>query len=315
VYRSIVNRRERRSRVFAESCHNSERPIFNGLYLPAYLYLFKHPLVKKTLCIVLIAGSLSSCGDPKTETDSNANTALLTPPPAVLQYSVIKVYPHDTASYTQGLIWQNNHLIEGTGEPGFSKLRNIDLQTGKPEKEISLGAEYFGEGVTLFNNKIYQLTWKEHKVFVYDPVTFKKLQEFEWTYEGWGLTHNGKQLIVSTGGSNIYFVNPETFKIERTLGVTDNNGYVSMINELEFVDGKIYANIYETDYIVRINPETGVVEARADLSDFLKQTGATYDPRTVNPGYVLNGIAYNAEKKTFYITGKRWPVLAEVKFN
>ncbi len=271
--------------------------------------------MKKTLCFFLIAGSFLSCKDDKNNPDNNTATIPLTPPPVAMSYSVIKVYPHDTASYTQGLIWENNRLIEGTGWRGVSKLRNIDLQTGKPQKEISLDAQYFGEGVTLLNNKIYQLTWEEHKVFVYDPVSFKKTQEFEWPYDGWGLTNNGKQLIISTGGSNLYFVNPETFKIERTLGVTDNNGYVSMINELEFVDGKIYANIYETDYIVRINPETGVVEAKADLSNFLTQTGATYDPRKVDPGYVLNGIAYNAEKKTFYITGKRWPVLAEVKFN
>jgi glutamine cyclotransferase len=268
--------------------------------------------VKKTLCFFLVAAVLISCRDNKTENDNTVVS--LTAPPAALGYSVIKVFPHDTASYTQGLIWENNHLIEGTGE-NTSKLRIIDLQTGKPQKEISLGSEYFGEGVTLFNNKIYQLTWKEHKVFVYDPVTFKKIQEFEWPMEGWGLTHNDKQLIVSTGGSNIYFVNPGTFKIERTLGVTDNNGYVNDINELEYVDGSIYANIYGRDYIVRIDPQTGVVTAKADLSDFLKQTGATYDPRSVDPGYVLNGIAYNPEKKSFYITGKRWPVLAEVKFN
>jgi glutamine cyclotransferase len=271
--------------------------------------------VKKTIYSFLVAAFLVSCGDDKPGNDTNATVVALTPPPAVLQYSVIKVYPHDTASYTQGLIWENDHLIEGTGERGVSKLRNIELETGKPRKEINLEPKYFGEGVTLFNNKLYQLTWQEHKVLVYDPTTFKKLQEFEWPMEGWGLTHNGKQLIISTGGSNIYFVNPETFKIERTLGVTDNNGYLSMINELEFVDGKIYANIYETDTIVRINPETGVVEARADLADFLKQTGAKYDPRTINGGYVLNGIAYDAAKKSFYITGKRWPVLAEVKFN
>ena len=256
-----------------------------------------------------------SCGNDKSGNDVNAPVVALTPPPAVLNYSVIKVFPHDTASYTQGLIWENNHLIEGTGERGVSKLRNIDLQTGKAQKEINLDAQYFGEGVTLFNGKIYQLTWQEHKVFVYDPLTFKKLQEFEWPYEGWGLTNNGKQLIVSTGSSNIYFVNPETFKIERTLGVTDNNGYVDSINELEFVDGRIYANVYETNYIIRISPETGVVEAKADLSDFLNKTGAAYDPRSLNPGYVLNGIAYDASKKSFYITGKRWPVLAEVKFN
>ena len=270
--------------------------------------------MKRTLFLATTVLFLASCRDEKADND-DSGTAALTPPPAVMNYSIVKVYPHDTASYTQGLIWENNRLYEGTGMRTVSKLRDVNIQTGKPVKEISLADQYFGEGITLFNKKIYQLTWEEHKVLVYDAATFKKIQEFDWPYDGWGLTNNGKQLIITTGGSNLYFVNPETFKIERTVGVTDNNGYVDSLNELEFVDGKIYANIYGKDYIVRIDPETGRVEARADLSDFLQKAGASYDPRTVDGGYVLNGIAYDSTKKSFYITGKRWPVLAEVKFN
>ena len=258
--------------------------------------------------IVLLAG----CRDTNKSDDASAPAI---PPPAVINYSLIKVYPHETSSYTQGLIWQNNTMYEGTGMPGVSKLCTVNLNTGKPIKEIALPDSAFGEGVTLLNNKIYQLTWREHKVYVYDAVSFKKLQEFPWTYEGWGLTTNGKQLIISTGDSNLYFVNPETFQIERTLGVVDNNGYVSNINELEYVNGSIYANVYYTDDIIKINPETGHVDGKVDMSSLLQKAGATYDPRQIDSGYVLNGIAYDAAKNSFYITGKRWPILCEVKFN
>ena len=187
----------------------------------------------------------------------------------------------------------------------------IKLANGKSEKSVSLSPEYFGEGISVINNKIYQLTWQEHKVFVYD-MNFKKLpQEFEWPYEGWGMTTDGKYLIIDTGGSNIYFVNPETFKIERTLGVVNNNGYVSMINELEYVDGYLYGNIFETNSIIKINGQTGLVEAIADLTDILKKN---HQPDTSDSN-VLNGIAYNPATKTFYVTGKNWPSLFEIKFN
>ena len=163
----------------------------------------------------------------------------------------------------------------------------------------------------MLNNKIYQLTWQEHKVFVYDAASFKKEKEFDWTYEGWGITTDGRQLIVSTGGSNLYYVNPETFKVERTLGVSDNNGYVSNLNELEYVDGFIYANIYNTDLIVKIDPATGSVTGRMDFTDLLQKTNQPIYPNKD----VLNGIAYDPGKKSFYITGKRWPALYEIKLN
>ncbi|MEI7627435.1 MAG: glutaminyl-peptide cyclotransferase [Bacteroidota bacterium] len=252
---------------------------------------------------------LSSCKD-NTNSENQSSSAAI-PTPASLSYTVLNVHPHDTNSFTEGLIWLNGSFLESTGEYKKSYLLKVNLETGKREKTLKLGDQYFGEGIAVLNNKIYQLTYREHKVFVYD-MDFKKLpQEFEWPYEGWGMTTDGKYLIIDTGGSNLYFVNPETFKIERTLGVVNNNGYVSMINELEYVDGYLYANIYETNYIIKINPQTGLVEAKADLSDILKSTHPEFD----NATNVLNGIAYNAEKKTFYITGKNWPSLFEIKFN
>ncbi len=237
-------------------------------------------------------------------------------PPAI-QYNVIKVYPHDTSSYTQGLIWYNNTLYEGTGLKEKSKLLRVDLNTGKQNQQVKLDDKYFGEGITILNNKIYQLTWQEHKVFVYDLNTFKKEQEFEWPYDGWGLTNNGKDLIVSTGNNSLYFVDPTTFKILRTLGVSDNYGPVAYINELEYVNGFIYANIYETDTIIKINPETGAVVGKLDLSDILSKNGVAYNPQQIGPntGNVLNGIAFDSAKNSFYVTGKCWPALFEIKLN
>ncbi|WP_153799590.1 glutaminyl-peptide cyclotransferase [Foetidibacter luteolus] len=251
------------------------------------------------------------CGNdtPSGETIENSNTV---PAPPVLTYSVVKVYPHDTTSYIQGLIWYNNSLYEGTGNYGESRLMKVDINSGKASQAIDLDKKIFGEGITILNDKIYQLTWKEHKVFVYDTKTFKKLQEFEWPYEGWGITHNGKELIISTGSNSIYFVEPATFKILRTIGVSDNYGPAGMINELEYVNGFIYANQYETDYILKINPQTGTVEGKLDLENILQKNQVKYNPQAIN---VLNGIAYDSAKNSFLVTGKWWPALFEIKVN
>jgi glutaminyl-peptide cyclotransferase len=204
-------------------------------------------------------------------------------------------------------------LYESTGLNEKSKLLKTDIATGKILQELKLEDKYFGEGIAILNNKIYQLTYQQQKVFVYDLATFKKLKEFSWTTgEGWGMTTDGKSLILDNGGSNLYFVNPETFAIEKTVPVTDNYGPVGAINEMEYVDGFIYANIWMTDNIIKINPTTGKVEARMDLQGLLEKNGMTSD--TEKGGY-LNGIAYNPNTKTFYITGKLWPAIFEMKFN
>lgn len=227
-----------------------------------------------------------------------------------MSYQVINVFPHDTTAYTQGLLFFKNELFEGTGMYKESKLRKVDVATGKSKQEVALSPDYFGEGITILQNKIYQLTYREHKVLVYD-MQFKRLsQTFDWPYEGWGLTTDGTHLIISTGGSNLYFVNPENFSIVRTVGISDNNGYVENINELEWVDGFIYANKYLTDQILKIDPVKGQVVARADLSGIMVKNNVT--PATRSD--VLNGIAYHPEKKTFFITGKYWPAVFEVRF-
>ncbi|MES2372977.1 MAG: glutaminyl-peptide cyclotransferase [Bacteroidota bacterium] len=262
--------------------------------------------------LVLIALTVTaciSCNDDKDKTADTDNSAAIKPP-AVMDYNVLKTYPHDPSSFTEGLFLLNGFLYEGTGENGKSRLLKAELETGKIIQKVDLDKTYFGEGISMINNKIYQATWQEHKVFVYD-MNFKKIGEFEWPYEGWGMTTDGKSLIMDTGGSNIYFINPETFKIERTLGVSDNNGYVDSINELEYVDGYLYANIWQTEYIIKINIQTGLVEAKADMIDLHRKANLT----APSADHFLNGIAYDSAKKSFYITGKNWPTMFEVRFN
>jgi glutamine cyclotransferase len=264
----------------------------------------------KKIALLLLPVLMLACNDTKEDSSTDTTTTAI-PAPINMGYTIVKVYPHDVSSYTQGLIWFNNTLYEGTGLNGESRLMKIDLETGKSTQKIDISKDYFGEGITILNDKIYQLTYTEHKVFVYDLATFKKIKEFDWNMQGWGITHNGKQLLISTGDSNIYFVNPETFAIEKTLGVYDNNGYLSNINELEFVNGSIFANVYLKDYIVKINPETGLIEGRIDLTSLLQKTGQPITEETD----VLNGIAFNPATNSFYITGKKWPALYEIKLN
>lgn len=259
------------------------------------------------LAFVVLMISCNGCKSDKPDDEQQ-------PPPAAnepknIGYSIVNVYPHDTSSFTQGLQWHDGFLYEGTGLKGFSRLMKVNLQNGKAVQKISIDNSLFGEGITILNDKIYQLTWQEHKVLVYDLKTLKKIQEFEWPQDGWGITNNGKELIISTGGNNLYFINPDDFRILNTISVWSNYGPQGELNELEYVDGKVYANIYGQDHIVVINPGNGVVEARIDLSA-LKNNLTQYENTDV-----LNGIAYDAAKKSFFITGKKWSSLFEVKLN
>ena len=254
----------------------------------------------------------TSCANNINNNEQNEVAAI--PAPNNLSYEVVKVYPHDTSSYTQGLEWNGNSLIESTGNYSESKLILLDTNMKYIKNPVILDKQYFGEGATLLNNKIYQLTWKEHKVLVYDPKTLKKMDEIYWPYEGWGITNNDSSLIINTGGSNLYFVNPADFKVTKTLGVFNNYGYVSNINELEYVNGVIYANVYLTDNIIQIDPNSGQVIGMADMSNLLAKVGVASDPKTIDPGNVLNGIAYHKKRGTFFVTGKDWPVMIELKF-
>lgn len=268
--------------------------------------------MKKFLALTAAILFFAACNNDPSDNNDTVTATNTIPPPANINYNIVNTFPHDTSSFTEGLIWQDNSLYEGTGLEGQSRLMKIDIKNGKPNQSISLDSSIFGEGITILNNKIYQLTYQNHKVYVYDAKTFKKLKELSWEHEGWGLTNNGTDLIVSTGDSNLYFVDPETFKIRKIVGVTDNNGPVGNLNELEYVDGTIYANIYLTDYIIKIDPANGHILGKIDLNGLLAKAGKHVN---TDEGYVLNGIAYDSTKKSMYITGKKWPLIFEMKVN
>ncbi|MDE3143020.1 MAG: glutaminyl-peptide cyclotransferase, partial [Bacteroidota bacterium] len=201
-----------------------------------------------------------------------------------------------------------------SGLNGKSKLSKISLRNGKVLRQLDLAKEYFGEGITVLNGKIFQLTYQTHKCFVYDFKTFDKIGEFEYEGEGWGMTNDGKHLIMDSGNNNLIFRDPETFKIVNTIGVIDNNGPVAQINELEYLDSFIYANIWQTNYIVKIDPVSGQVVAKADLTDLINRYVPSTTPADANGGSWPNGIAYDRINNQFYITGKLWPKIFAVRF-
>jgi glutamine cyclotransferase len=226
-----------------------------------------------------------------------------------MAYTIIKKYPHDTAAFTQGLEFYKGNLYEGTGEYGESQLRELDLSTGKVVRKVDLNKKYFGEGITFFKDKIYQLTWENHTVFRYDT-NFKLIDTIPLPTEGWGMTHDNQNLIISDGSSKLYFRNPETMAEVRSINVSENGSLVNNLNELQYIHGFIYANIWQTDYIVKIDPSNGNVVGKADFTNLLKHQGeVVYDSNDV-----LNGIAYDSTSNKTYITGKNWPALFEVDF-
>jgi glutaminyl-peptide cyclotransferase len=223
-------------------------------------------------------------------------------------YQVIHVYPHDPHAFTQGLIFADGHLYESTGENGKSSIRMVDLYTGQVLQKHDLPSEYFGEGLTDWGSTLIQLTWKAHQGFVYDRFSFSQLRTFSYDGEGWGLTHDKTQLILSDGTSQLRFLDPNSFKVTRRLRVTDESGHpVDNLNELEFVHEEIYANIWHSDQIARISPSSGKVVGWIDLSGII-------DKRELpNPEAVLNGIAYDPSTDRLFVTGKLWPKLFEIR--
>lgn len=225
----------------------------------------------------------------------------------VYTYKVVNTYPHDRSAFTEGLVFEDGVLYEGTGLRGYSNLRRVKLETGEILQICELPPQYFGEGVTVYGNKIIQLTWQSHIGFVYDKYSFKLLQEFNYPDEGWGITHDGKHLIMSDGTSTLHFLNPETFEEISQIEVSANNTPVTRINELEYIQGEIYANIWQTERIARIDPLTGQVIGWIDLKGILSPED---DSETVD---VLNGIAYDLKNSRLFVTGKFWPKLFEIE--
>lgn len=218
---------------------------------------------------------------------------------------VVKAYPHDTGSYTQGLFWHDGSLYESTGLNGKSTFRKVDLQSGQALTKLPFNKKYFVEGSVILGDKLYILTWTNKVIFIYDANTLEYRSTYSYPREGWGLTTDGKSLISSDGSSRIYFLTPE-LKFERSINVTLNGRAVRFLNELEWIDGRIWANVYTTDTIVIINPDTGIVEATVDCEGLLPERLRTSDTD------VLNGIAVDSEGRIF-LTGKNWPELYEVK--
>jgi glutamine cyclotransferase len=230
-------------------------------------------------------------------------------PIPVYTYQIVNTYPHDRNAYTQGLIFEEGILYEGTGRWGRSTLRKVELGTGNVLQLYSLPDQFFGEGVTVFGDKIFQLTWKSHLGFVYDKESFELLQEFEYPTEGWGITHDGERLIMSDGTSTLHFLEPETLEEIGQIDVHDNDGPVIRLNELEYIRGEIYANVWQTDRIARIDPGTGQVTGWIELAGLLSPEDRS------QPVDVLNGIAYDAEHDRLFVTGKLWPKLFEIELN
>jgi glutamine cyclotransferase len=222
-------------------------------------------------------------------------------------YRVVHTYPHNPQAFTQGLVYVGGYLYESTGLNGKSTLRKEDLETGRVLKEASLPAKFFGEGLTNWGGTLIQLTWQSHVGFVYDRASFRMLRKFHYPWEGWGLTQDGKHLILSDGTDTIHFLNPQTFSQVRSIRVRDHGAPVKQLNELEYFHGEIYANVWMTNKIARISPATGKVLGWIDLSDLLPGIFVR------RPGEVLNGIAYDATHRRLFVTGKLWPRLFEIQ--
>jgi glutamine cyclotransferase len=253
------------------------------------------------------------------EVDSSRVELISDITPKVLSYTIVNTYPHDHQAYTEGLEFYKDTLYEATGNgagndtgiKGVSSMRKVDYKTGKIFKKVEYSEEIFGEGISILNGKIYQLTYKQNECYVYDVNTFKKLKTLPYykPMEGWGMTNDGKNLYYDDGSEKIHIVNPENIQQIDYLNVYSGNSKIPAINELEWVDGKIYSNIYTKNFIIVINPKNGAVEALLDLSDLEKKRTKLADVD------YLNGIAYNPKTKTFFVTGKNWDKMFEIKIN
>jgi len=227
--------------------------------------------------------------------------------PGSYRYEIVKIFPHNPESFVQGLEWQDGKLYEGTGLNGKSSVMNVNPQSGESLVKENLNQIYFGEGITIIGNRLYQLTWQNRKGFVYSLPDLKLLEEFGYNTDGWGLTHFDGKLAMTDGTNQMYFLDPESFRYNGRLEVWDNRNPVSELNELEYVNGSVFANKYQTDTIVEIDPKTGAVKAYLDLSNILNERDK------IGNEDVLNGIAYNKKENLFYVTGKNWPKMFAIR--
>lgn len=260
-----------------------------------------------------------ACNNEENKTENISSEPTL-PAPQNLSYTVVNAYPHDTAAFTQGLEWYGEILLESTGLYGKSTLRQVEPMNGKSKKQINNEKDIFAEGITVWRDTVYQLSWENHLIFLYDAKTLKLLGTKNWNYQGWGITNDGNALIISDGSDKLYFVEPYSMQVKNILSVKDHMGPVNNLNELEMIEGYIYANRWQYEYILKIDPKNGNVVATIDLTDILRKNSKSdlsylsqnNSTAQIN-GAVLNGIAYNAAKKTIFVTGKLWPEIFEIK--
>jgi len=246
--------------------------------------------------------------EPEPSSQTAAAASAITPEvPERLKVQVLSTRPHDPGAFTQGLVLDGDTLYESTGLNGKSSLREVDSQTGQVKRRLDIPYEYFAEGLALVDGRLIQLTWQAEKAFVYNRADFKEVGEFRYDGEGWGLCHDGTRLVMSDGSDRLTFRDPKTFAVQSILNVTLSGQPARELNELECVDGLIYANVWQTDNILRIDPKTGKVTGMIDASGLLT-------PEERQKADVLNGIAWNPRTKTFLITGKLWPKMFEVQF-
>ena len=263
------------------------------------------------LAVALLAGCGKATTPPPAETapptPPSASAAAASVPVVDYTYQVVGVFPHDPGAFTQGLVYLKGVLFETTGLNGRSSLRKVDLQTGRVLQQTDLPSQYFGEGMTILGDRIFQITWQNQKGFVYNLSTFAVEKEFAYTGEGWGLTTDGHALILSDGTHVIRFLDPVTFKVLRTISVFAHGQPLRMLNELEFIKGEIYANVWQTNTLVRIDPANGNLLGTVDLTGLLLPEDYRGRPD------VLNGIAYDSAQDRLFVTGKLWPKLFEIQ--
>ena len=239
--------------------------------------------------------------------DRPANTATNAVVPKY-GYQIVNIWPHDSNAFTQGLILVDGKLLESTGQEGRSSLRSVELETGKILKKVDVPEPYFAEGIAVLNGKVYQLTWQHHLGFIYDSQTLQRVGQFNYDGEGWGLTTDGKSLILSDGSNRLRFIDPSSFQVTKTINVLDDKTPVRQLNELELVQGEIYANIWHDDRIAIIYPQSGRVNSWLDLTGLIPKEELQGEPEAV-----LNGIAYDQANNKLFVTGKLWPRLFEIK--
>ncbi|HYJ78455.1 MAG TPA: glutaminyl-peptide cyclotransferase [Longimicrobiaceae bacterium] len=244
--------------------------------------------------------SLGGCGSD----DSSADAA--EPPAPVVSVQQVRSYPHDPLAFTQGLVYHEGRLYESTGRYRESSLRRVELETGRVLDRVAVPDQYFAEGVTLFDGRLYQLTWQQGIGFIYDLAALRQESTFPYDGEGWGITTDGASLILSDGSNVLRFIDPATHQLQRGVEVMDGQEHVHDLNELEWVRGEVWANVWHTERIARIDPRTGKVKGWLDLA------GVIPTPRPADPEAVLNGIAYDAATDRLFVTGKLWPQLFEI---